>query len=68
MKANKKYNAYEVVASLSRKADLQIKNGLIQQLVGGKSRGDVGIKSRGKIDFLTKYCGYRHIQVGSFIK
>jgi hypothetical protein len=60
----KGYVEHEVVAELNRKADLRIVNKQIQELKDGK--GDVGNGSRGKIDFLVKFCGYVHFFVKDF--
>ena len=60
------YREYEVVAQLKRKADLDIEGKTIRELTRNHSKGDVGIKSKGKIDFLTKYCGFVHYYVDSF--
>lgn len=58
------YQEDDVVQSLRRKADLRVVGRQIQELKKGK--GDVGIKSRGKIDFLVKYRGYSHFLVDDF--
>jgi hypothetical protein len=60
------YKEEEVVAQLNRKSDLRIEGRQIKQLSQGK--GDVGHGSKGKIDFLTKYCGYVHFYVKDFKK
>jgi hypothetical protein len=54
------YSEDRVVADLSRKGDILIPRGSreIRILWGQGSKGDVGIKSRGKIDFLVKNHGY----------
>jgi len=57
------YVEHEVVAQLRKKADLDIVGKQIQENNGPSCKGDVGIKSRGKIDFLIKYCGYTHFFV-----
>lgn len=59
------YNEHEVVNQLKEKADLVINSTLkiVYEIVPPHAKGDVGIKSRGKISFLRKYCGYRHLQV-----
>ncbi len=62
----KDYLEDKVVDQLSKKLDLRIQNGHIMELIDGK--GDVGIHSRGKIDFLVKYCGYVHMWVDEFPK
>jgi hypothetical protein len=61
-----------VVAQLKKKFDLDITGKQILELKrfpgekGTPSKGDVGNKSRGKIDFLVKYCGYGHRYVSKF--
>lgn len=60
----KGYVEHEVVAELNRKADVRIIGKQIQELKDGK--GDVGNGSRGKIDFLVRYCGYVHFFVKDF--
>ncbi len=58
MKAN--YDEQTVVAQLNKKADIQIDSdsSAIQIIKEPHGRGDIGIKSKGKIDFLTNHCGY----------
>jgi hypothetical protein len=60
----KGYVEHEVVSQLSKKADIRISGKQIQELSEGK--GDVGNGSKGKIDFLVKYCGYTHFYVKNF--
>lgn len=58
----KNYIESEVVRSLSKKSDISISQGQ-KQIVenwGPSAKGDVGIKSKGKINFLVNYCGYVH--------
>lgn len=62
--ANKNYEEEDVVHRLRKKQDLYIHGKQIQHLENGK--GDVGIGSRGKIDFLVKYCGFVHMYVDEF--
>lgn len=62
----KEYREYEVVEQLNRKSDLQVANRQIKEVVGKEAKGDVGIKARGKIDFLTQYCDYSYVRVDSF--
>lgn len=70
--AKKDYLENEVVTQLKKKSDLRIIGKQIQELMrdppegGTLSKGDVGIGSRGKIDFLVKYCGYAHFHVVKF--
>jgi hypothetical protein len=67
-----KYNEEDVLKQLERKHDLRIYGKQIRELkrepgIGGTTaKGDVGIKTRGKIDFLTNYRGYTHIYVSDF--
>jgi len=58
------YTEDEVLAKLKRKSDLRVVGKQIQELKEGK--GDVGIGTKGKIDFLVNYCGYIHIYVNDF--
>ncbi len=66
MKAD--FNEAVVIEQLQKKADIQITshNKHIQELKRERSKGDVGIKSKGKIDFLTRYKGWTHSYVESF--
>ena len=58
----KNYVEHEVIAQLQRKQDLHIiVEGTSKRIVENRppeSKGDVGIKSRGKISFLVNYCGF----------
>ena len=63
-KKKKGYSEEDVLRSIRRKADLRIVGKQIQELKEGK--GDVGNGTRGKIDFLIKYCGYVHYYVNDF--
>lgn len=67
-KKTKNYTEMEVLGQLKRKADLQIRGKQIQENINPSkgAKGDVGIKSRGKIDFLVNYLGYVHIFVDEF--
>jgi hypothetical protein len=60
------YVEHEVVAQLRRKQDLQIIGKQIQENTDSHAKGDVGIRARGKIDFLVNYCGYSHMFVKGF--
>lgn len=60
----KGYTEDQVLRSLKSKADLRIVGKQIQELKNGK--GDIGNGTRGKIDFLVKYCGYVYFTVDSF--
>lgn len=64
MGESKNYEESKVVEQLNRKADLRVVGKQIQHLKDGK--GDVGNGTKGKIDFLTKYCGYTYFYVSSF--
>lgn len=57
------YNEYEVVKSLSKKNDLFIdtRKRVVYHLKEGK--GDVGVGSKGKIDYLCNYQDYHEIFV-----
>lgn len=59
----KDYIESEVVRSLSKKSDISVIQGQKQVIEtwGPTAKGDVGIKSKGKITFLVNYCGYTHI-------
>jgi hypothetical protein len=57
-KENKGYSESRVLSQLSKKNDINISGKRIIWNQGGNSKGDVGIGSRGKIDFLRNYCGY----------
>lgn len=62
----KNYEEGTVVAQLNKKNDLDIKGKQIQVIRTGHGKGDVGIRSKGKIDFLTNYCGYVIIPTDKF--
>lgn len=64
--ARKDYVEHEVVKSLEKKHDIRILGNMIQELLPPASKSDVGIGSRGKIDFLRRYRGYRHVWVKEF--
>ncbi len=70
MKHSKEYQEHEVVVQLNKKHDIQINpNSIqIQILKGSGAKNDVGIKSKGKIDFLTNYRGYHVSSVTKFTK
>lgn len=62
MDKKSKYEEHIVLAQLAKKHDIYIpKDGekTIQLLYGNMAKGDIGIKTRGKIDFLVNYKGYR---------
>ncbi len=56
----------DIVSRLNKKNDIRIVGRTIYHLYGSKSRGDVGIGSKGKLDFLTKYCSYALVWVDEF--
>lgn len=62
MAKNRNYTEEAVIGELRKKHDISIPQGdkRIIELFGSVSKGDVGIKSKGKIDFLVNYCGYHH--------
>lgn len=66
MPNRKDYVEHQVIETLERKHDLRIVGNTIQELNPPAAKGDVGIGSRGKMDFLTKYKGFRHIYVKDF--
>jgi hypothetical protein len=57
-----KHTVSGAVASLNQKNDLLVKEnfkgGTIYRLAGNKAKGDVGIGSKGKIDFLVNHHGF----------
>lgn len=61
---SRNYDERKVVNELTKKADIRITGKQILELRDGK--GDVGNASRGKIDFLVKYCGYTYSHVNKF--
>lgn len=68
MAKRSKYDEQTVVNQLNQKSDLLIPRDrkVIFMLFGPQARGDVGIKSKGKIDFLHKYHDYAISWVASF--
>lgn len=60
MEKESKYNEADVAKSLSKKKDakIDVNKKLIVLSHGHSMTGDIGIGSKGKIDFLTKYCGW----------
>jgi len=58
--SNKAYDEATVIKQLSAKHDIRInvQNGVINILREGYGKSDIGIKSKGKIDFLTNFKGY----------
>lgn len=63
-RTNKGYTEDQVLLDFRKKADLRVVGKQIQELKEGK--GDVGNGTRGKIDFLVKFCGYTHFYVKDF--
>ena len=70
MKANNesKYDERSVVEQLKKKHDINIVSNIkrIEILQEPRAKKDIGIKSKGKLDFLTKYCGYHIAMVEKF--
>lgn len=62
------YEETSVVHALNQKHDCRVSgaNKKIEILKEPNGKGDIGNKSKGKIDFLSKYCGYQVIFVTSF--
>lgn len=58
----------DVVDQLNKKNDISIQGRQILCLTGDRARCDIGIKSKGKLDFLTRYCGYHLLWVDEFPK
>jgi len=68
MAKTRNYQEESVVNQLNQKSDILIPRDrkMIYILFGTQAKGDVGIKSRGKIDFLHTYHGYVKTWVTSF--
>lgn len=72
----KNYQEAQVLQSLKGKHDISLRVPQTVQILidktnekGGKdiiTKGDVGIKSKGMIDFLRKYCGYSVMHTTKF--
>jgi hypothetical protein len=62
----KEFTEEQVLADLRRKSDIRVTGKQIQELKREKSKGDVGIKTKGKIDFLCGHHSYTHIFVTEF--
>jgi hypothetical protein len=60
------YTEDQVLQDLKKKNDIRVVGKQIQQLSSDSAKGDVGNSSKGKIDFLVKYCGYTHFFVKDF--
>lgn len=67
-KAHKKYDEYIISRQLNQKADIKVNTTLkkILILVGKEAKGDLGIHSRGKIDFLINFRDYKREYVDKF--
>lgn len=79
MMKSRNYNENEVMRQLNQKNDLFVVDRMvtdpntkqsfrekhIYELAPPDSKGDVGIRSRGKISFLTKYCGFFYTLVSA---
>jgi hypothetical protein len=57
-KKHREYNEFQVVNILSRKSDITFNNRTIHINRSSNAKGDIGIKSKGKIDYLVNFCGY----------
>lgn len=68
MEKTKGYTEEGVLTALRRKSDIRVVGKQVQQLSGAKQppKGDVGNGTKGKIDFLIRYCGYTHFYVDEF--
>jgi len=62
----KEFEVEKVLYELRKKSDIRVNGFQIQELKREKSKGDVGIKTKGKIDFLCKYHNFTHIFVSEF--
>jgi hypothetical protein len=60
---HKNYDEVDVVRSLRQKNDLRAiqEEKMVILFHGPGTKGDIGIKTKGKLDFLRKYCRYRII-------
>lgn len=54
----KQHNLDEVIRSLSKKYDVKIIGNTVYLLTGKNKIHDLGNRSHGKIDFLTRHQGY----------
>lgn len=61
----KNYDEAICVKVLNKNSDCEVSGSTINVLIGATSLGN---GSWGKIDFLTKYCGYRQIFVKELLK
>jgi hypothetical protein len=62
----KNYEEQKVVDQLKRNPDLDIQGKVIRELTRENSKGTVGIKTKGKLDFLSRNHGYVHYFVDKF--
>ena len=63
-----KYDEIQVVKALNQKHDCRVNSAhkKIEIIKDPHGKGDLGNKSKGKIDFLLNYCGYQRSFVSSF--
>lgn len=68
MRSKDRYYEGTATAGLLEKRDCRIENGVIYILTGEVTprTNDLGNKSWGKIDYLTKYCGYTIVKVHEY--
>ena len=52
------YDEFDVVQALNKKHDVKIIGKTVSVLVGSLAKCDLGIKAKGKIDFLHRHRGY----------
>lgn len=52
------YNEHEVLKSISRKKAIDVVYETKTIMFNPNVTNDVGIKTKGKLDFLKKYCGW----------
>lgn len=64
MKHHRNYEENEVVKQLNKKQDCRVVGRHIELLT--KGIGDIGIRTKGKIDFLVNFCGYTKYHVAKF--
>lgn len=70
--SKKKYSEDEVIMKLRRKSDCRVLQDerIVMVLTGQSPKSpkshDLGNGSWGKIDYLTKHCGYRKVNVHDF--
>lgn len=58
MKSKIGHNEWQVLKSLQKKHDISIDGRIIKVLWGKEAKGDIGNKTKGKIDYLSHYHGY----------